>query len=139
MALSEALPRVGRGVGFVAALAGLIGAGWLIVYWVFPYLSISFAGIQLIDDPENLGAENAPIIAFWAMVMAVVSLLTAYAVQKQRLKVLWILAVVLPIFTILSLFSIGQLVAPFAFLTVLSAGLLTLGRYVGDTRNEVAS
>lgn len=130
MARSNSVTTVGRWVGYGGSLAGLSGAGWLLASWVLPYYDVSLRGVILIDDAGNLGAENAPIVAFWAGVLVVLSLVTAYAVRRRTLWVLWMLAVGLPAFAVLSLFSIGVFVAPFALLTVLSAVLLTVGRRV---------
>lgn len=134
---TEILTQAGKGVGVLAAGVGLIGAGLLVVYWVLPYLSISSTGIHIIDDPGNLGAENASISAFWAAVIAIVSLFTGYVVWMEYMTVLWALAVLLPILTYLGMFSIGQFIAPFALLVVLSALLLTVGRWARKPTHSV--
>lgn len=134
---TDTLTLVGKEVGVLAVGAGLIGAGLLVVYWVLPYLSVSSAGIHIIDDPGNLGAENASISAFWAAVIAIVSLFTGYVVWMEYLNVLWALAILLPILAYLGMFSIGQFIAPFALLVVLSASLWTVGRWARKSTHAV--
>lgn len=119
--------KAGRTVGLLSVVAGLVGAGLLVVHWVIPYLSISLAGIHIVDGPANLGAENAPLVTFWAIVIGILALVTGYVVWMDYVKVLWVLAVVLPVLTILGLFSIGLFIAPFAVLVIASSILLTIG------------
>lgn len=127
----------GRTTGVLAVVAGLAGAGLLVAYWVIPYLPISFTGIHIVDDSMGLGAENAPIVTFWATVVGALSLLTGYIVRMGYLKALWALAVILPVLTVLGLFSIGLFIAPFALLVVVSAILLTIGSRDGIPSREV--
>ena len=133
------LATVGRWAGFGAAAAGLLGAGWLLGFWVLPYLEVSLAGIRLADDPGSLGAENAPVVAFWATVLVGCSALVAWAVRRESLRTLWLFAAALLVLAVLSLFSIGALVAPFAVLTLLSAALLTLGRRLSGASDAAAT
>ena len=133
---SQTISKIGEGTGIAASLAGLLSAGWLVAQMVLPYLSVSSVGVRIANDAGDLGAENAPIIAFWSAVIVGLSLLTAYVVRTENLRALWGLAVVLPVLAILSLFSFGLAVVPFAVLVVLSALFVTLGRRVGGSEQE---
>ena len=113
------LGRVGRGVGLLAMAAGLLGSGYLLVTFVVPYL---FA------DGGTLAAENAPIIFCWSVVIIVLSFGVGIWAWTGKVWRVWGLAVVVSVLTVLSLFSIGRVIAPFAALSVLAAVLLTTER-----------
>ncbi|WP_273834902.1 hypothetical protein [Halococcus sp. PRR34] len=113
------LNLVGRSVGVLAALAGLFGAGYLLVTSAIPYLFV---------DGTTLAAENAPIILFWSVVVAALSLGVGYWAWTERVWRLWGLAVAASMLSVLSLFSIGNAIVPFAVLSVLAATLLTVER-----------
>ncbi|SFR32242.1 hypothetical protein [Halogeometricum limi] len=125
------LGSVGRLLGYVAVLAGLVGAIQLFVGWVLPYLSVSPSGIGFVEGP-GLGADNAPVAAFWAGVLVVLSILVSYAVRMESFASLVVLAVVLPVFAFLTGFSIGGFVAPFAGLVVLSTLAFAVDQFRAD-------
>ena len=117
----------GKIAGLLAVVAGLAGSGWLLVDGVLPYLSVSFSGVHIIDDPAGLGAENAPMVTFWAAATVGLSLLAAHLVYKGDLMALWGLTGVLTILTALGIFTIGLYIAPFAILAFVTAIFLTIG------------
>ncbi|MDS0296113.1 hypothetical protein [Halogeometricum luteum] len=124
------LASLGRGLGLLATLAGVAGAVGLFVYLVLPYVSVSPSGVSLVDR-GGLGAENAPTVAFWAGVLAVLALLVWNAVVDEALGALGALAVLVAFFAFLTGFSIGGFVAPFALLTVCAALAFAGDRILG--------
>jgi hypothetical protein len=108
---------LGRGAGLLAMVAGLLGAGYLLVTAVIPYL---FA------EGESLAVANAPLILFWSIVIVALSLGIGYWTWTERLWRVWALAVAVSTLAVLSLFSIGRAIVPFAALSVVAAALLTI-------------
>ncbi|MDS0297207.1 hypothetical protein NDI76_00435 [Halogeometricum sp. S1BR25-6] len=129
------LASLGRGLGLLATLAGLAGAVGLLVYLVLPYVSVSPSGVSLVDR-GGLGAENAPTVAFWAGVLAVLALLVWNAVVDEALGALSALAVLVAAFAVLTGFSIGGFVSPFALLTVCAALAFAGDRILGRGGDE---
>ena len=113
------LSLAGKGVGLLAMLAGLLGSGYLLVTAVIPYL---------FSDGGTLAAENAPIILFWSVVIVALSLGVGYWAWTENVWRVWGLAVAVSIFSVLSLWSIGTVILPFAVLLIVAAVLLTVER-----------
>ncbi|EMA44106.1 hypothetical protein [Halococcus saccharolyticus] len=110
---------IGRGAGLLAALVGLLGAGYLLVISVIPYLFV---------DGATLAAENAPVMLFWSAVVIALSLGVGYWAWTEQVWRVWGLAVAVSVFSVLSLFSIGSVIVPLAVLSVIAAVLLTVER-----------
>lgn len=108
---------LGRGAGLLAMAAGLLGAGYLLVTAVIPYLFV---------EGESLAVANAPLILFWSIVVVAFSLGVGYWTWTGRLWCVWVLAVAISMLAVLSLFSIGRAIVPFAALSVVTAALLTI-------------
>lgn len=103
--------------------AGLLGSGYLLATSVLPYL---------FTDSSTLAAENAPIILFWSAVVVALSLGVGYWAWTEHVWRVWGLAVAVSVLTVLSLFSIGSTIAPFAALSVVAAVLLTVERRTAE-------
>ena len=108
---------LGRGAGLLATVAGLLGAGYLLVTAVIPYLFV---------EGESLAVANAPLSLFWSIVVVALSLGVGYWTWTERLWRVWALAVAVSTLAVLSLFSIGRAIVPFAALSVVAAALLTI-------------
>ncbi|PSP66494.1 hypothetical protein BRC85_10085 [Halobacteriales archaeon QS_1_69_70] len=74
----------------------------------------------------------APDLFFWSVAVLFVAVIIGVAVWKERVGVLWVLAVPAIEVSILGAMTIGLLIVPFALLLVLSASLLTVHRYAED-------
>lgn len=123
------------GLGLLASIVGLGAALYLIILFVLPYVELSPGRIAFASTVQ---AENAPITLFWSLVIVLGSLLVGYSVWRQWLLVQWMFTLAFVIFTILSLFSFGYVIAPATGLLLLSTILLTLGRATGRTPNNLS-
>lgn len=113
----------GRVMGVLAMVAGLLGAGYLLAVLVLPYL---FSG------GESLAVANAPVVLVWSVAIVGVSVGVGYWAWTERVWRVWGLAVAVSLFSVLSLFSIGRVIVPFAVLSVVAAVLLTVERRTAD-------
>lgn len=116
-----------RSMGLIAMIGGLIGVGYLIVVGVAPYL---------FTDGKILAEANAPIVLFWSVVIAIISLSAGYWAWNEKLWYIWGLAVVMPVFTVFTLFSIGRAIVPFSILLLITAILLTIDHRITATGTE---
>ena len=69
---------------------------------------------------------------FWSVAVLFVAVIIGVAVWKERVGVLWVLAVPAIAVSILGAMTIGLLIVPFSLSLFLSASLLTVHRYRVD-------
>jgi hypothetical protein len=106
-----------RGIGLLAVVAGLLGAGYLLATSVFPHL---------FSDSGTLAAENAPVFLVWSIILIGLSVSAGYGIWKRKVWTVWGLVVIVSGLSLLSLFSFGIVTVPFAVLLLVAAILLTL-------------
>lgn len=114
--------QVGRGLGVVACLAGLWGAGGLFTIFLLPYLRIGLDGVRFVGE----GSFNAPTFSFWIGALVILAFLVGYSAWSRRVKMVVVLAIFLLILARVS-FMMSSQIWPFAILTLLSAVFLALG------------
>lgn len=128
----------GTVVGLLATIAGILSALYLLAVLVVPYVSVSPNGINFIDT-GSLNAANAPVVLFWTFAAIVASLIAGYSAWKAQIVVLWSLAILFSLFTVLGMLSIGLFFAPAAVLLVVAALLMTLDRRYGQGKDEAVA
>ncbi|WP_160134078.1 hypothetical protein [Halococcus salsus] len=109
----------GRATGVLGMVVGLLGAGYLVTVGVVPYL---------FSTGDSLAVANAPTILAWSLVIAVTAVGVGYWAWTANVWKLCGLAAALSVVSVVSLFSIGRVVVPFAVLSVIAGVLLTLER-----------
>lgn len=100
-------------------VAGVLGAGYLLVVGVMPHL---------FSASDSLAVANAPVILFWSVVVVTAAVGVGYWAWIGHVWRVCGLAVAVSVFSVVSLFSIGRVVVPFAVLSVLTGVLLALER-----------
>jgi len=130
--------RLGRVLGFFASALGVLTAGILLLV---PVVSVSSG-----DDTGRMSSDAvtgidyllgrtggvAPELFFWSVAVLFVAVIIGVAVWKERVRVLWVLAIPAIAVSILGAMTIGLLILPFALSLFLSASLLTVHRYTDD-------
>lgn len=138
---SESLPSrrgfatAGKITGLIAAVAGVVGAVALIWSSVLPHVVLD--GIPHVSG--SFEAANAPTILVWALLLLAAALLGGHWARTDRLRNVWLIAIIGTIFAVISLFSVGLYVLPFGLLMVVAALLLTFGRFRGSNPGETGS
>ena len=130
--------RLGRGLGFLASGLGVLTAGILLLIPVVSVRSVDDAGRTSSDAVTGidylLGRTGgvAPDLFFWSVAVLFVAIIIGVAVWKERVGVLWVLAIPAIAVSILGAMTIGLFIVPFALSLLLSASLLTVHRYAED-------
>ena len=130
--------RLGRVLGFFASALGVLTAGILLLVPVVSVSSVDDAGRTSSDAVTGidylLGRTGgvAPDLFFWSVAVLFVAVIIGVAVWKERVRVLWVLAIPAIAVSILGAMTIGLLILPFALSLFLSASLLTVHRYTDD-------
>jgi hypothetical protein len=106
-----------RAIGVLAGVFGLLGASYLIVTSVLPYL---------FSDSATLAAENAPTFSIWSIVLIGLSFGAGYVAWCEMLWAVWGFAIVISVLSVATLFSFGAVVIPLATLLLIAATLLTV-------------
>ena len=134
----DASHRLGRGLGFFASGLGVVTAGILLLVPVVSVRSVDDAGrtssdaVTGIDYLLGRSGGVAPDLFFWSVAVLFVAGIVGVAVWKERVGVLWVLAVPAIAISILGAMTIGLLIVPFTLSLFLSASLLTVHRYMED-------
>lgn len=118
------LYRVGRAVGAAAPVLAIIVALYMIFGPMWAYARVGPDGVIEEGRASALTAGDA-IVVFWALVIFVLALWGGVAAWWGWARYVWIPAVLLLAFSILS-FAIGMFVAPIALLLLASALFLSL-------------
>jgi hypothetical protein len=130
--------RLGRVLGFFASGLGLLTSVILLLVPIVSVRSTDDAGrtssdaVTGIDYLFGRSSGVAPDLFFWSVAVLFVAVIIGVAVWKERVGVLWVLAIPAIVVSILGAMTIGLLLLPFALSLLLSALLLTVHRYTED-------
>ena len=127
-------------LALLAFLASLLSGGYLATAesWGMSSgqsVSIDASGSTVVSTwtgQRERNMDNEPVTKFWAAILVGLSLAALTAAMYRFVLVVWLVAVLLTVLSVLGLLSIGILVAPVALLLLMAAVCLTLGRPRGD-------
>ncbi|RMF90383.1 MAG: hypothetical protein D6733_04010 [Methanobacteriota archaeon] len=86
-----------------------------------------YVSISLVLWEINESGFRDPAVFFWSGFLLIIAFAGAAGGVKNRPKTVWASGLILTLFSILAMFSIGNATLPIAILLLISASLLTMG------------
>lgn len=132
------LMRVGKFLGTITPLISLIFGYQMLFRMKYtgatsesntPQISTTIK-VTALEFAFNSGSKVVIFwTIFWPIVIFILSCIGAFAVWKEKTILVWVIASVLLVISILSIMTIGRFVAPMGILFLVSAIILSTKRY----------